>query len=106
MPAEGQMSTVDRGVVEQSAPTDEFLKVETHGIEAIPDSERHGPPRELGFLWAGAFVNYPSLLTASLLTPYNGLGGRDGLLALALGTGAGALLLGLLRNTGPRTEQP
>ena len=100
------MSTVDRGVVEQSAPTDEFLKVETHGIEAIPDSERHGRPRELGFLWAGAFVNYASLLTASLLTTYYGLGVWDGLLAVAIGTVAGAVLLGLLSNTGPRSGQP
>ena len=37
--------------------SDAFLKVETHGIDAIPDAERHGRPTELGFLWAGAFVN-------------------------------------------------
>src|SRR5437660_12271806 len=106
MPAEGQMSTVDRGVVEQSAPTDEFLKVETHGIDAIPDAERHGRPRELGFLWAGAFVNYASLLTASLLTTYYGLGVWDGLLAVLIGTLAGAVILGLLSNTGPKSGQP
>jgi NCS1 family nucleobase:cation symporter-1 len=86
--------------------SDAFLKVETHGIDAIPDAERHGRPRELGFLWAGAFVNYASLLTASLLTTYYGLGVWDGLLAVLIGTLAGAVILGLLSNTGPKSGLP
>jgi len=85
---------------------DAFGKVETHGIDAIPESERHGHPRELAGLWAGAFVNYASLFTASLLTTYYGLGVWDGLAATALGTVAAAVILGLLSNTGPRSGQP
>lgn len=85
---------------------DEFLKVETHGIEAIPAGERHGHPRELGFLWAGAFVNYASLFTASLLTTYYGLGVWDGLAATAIGTVLAAVILGLLSNTGPASGEP
>jgi nucleobase:cation symporter-1, NCS1 family len=87
-------------------PSDAFLKVETRGIDAVPETERHGHPRELAFLWAGAFLNYASLLTASLLTTYYGLGVRDGLVAVVIGTLAGALLLGLLSNTGPSSGQP
>jgi NCS1 family nucleobase:cation symporter-1 len=87
-------------------PSDAFLKIETHGIDAIPDADRHGRPRELGFLWAGAFVNYASLLTASLLTTYYGLGVWDGLIAVLIGTLAGAVILGLLSNTGPKSGQP
>src|SRR5256884_2741848 len=86
--------------------SDAFLKVETHGIDAIPDAERHGRPAELGFLWAGAFVNYASLLTASLLTTYYGLGVWDGLLAVLIGTLSGAVILGLLSNTGPKSGLP
>ena len=85
---------------------DAFGKVEAHGIDAIPDRERHGHPRELAGLWAGAFVNYASLFTASLLTTYYGLGVWDGLAATALGTVAAAVILGLLSNTGPRSGQP
>jgi len=85
---------------------DEFLKVEAAGIEPIPASQRHGRPRELAFLWAGAFVNYASLFTASLLTTYYGLGVWDGLVATALGTLAAAVILGLLSNTGPRSGSP
>lgn len=88
------------------APADAFLKVEARGIEPIPTPDRHGRPRELGLLWAGAFVNYASLLTASLLTSYYGLGVWDGLAAVAIGTLAGALILGLLSNTGPATGLP
>jgi NCS1 family nucleobase:cation symporter-1 len=90
----------------QSVDADAFGKVETHGIDAIPAAERHGRPRELGFLWAGAFANYASLFTASLLTTYYGLGVWDGLAATVLGTVAAALILGLLSNTGPRSGLP
>jgi NCS1 family nucleobase:cation symporter-1 len=94
--------------IEQGAPGtgDRFLKVEEHGIEPIPSSERHGRARELGLLWAGAFVNYASLLTASLATSFFGLGVWDGLAATLLGTVAGALVLGLLSHTGPRSGLP
>ena len=92
-----------------SAPVvsaDAFGQVESHGIDAIPAAERHGRPRELAYLWAGAFVNYASLFTASLLTTYYGLGVWDGLAATALGTLAAAVILGLLSNTGPRSGLP
>ena len=92
--------------VAEVAGADVFGKVETRGIDAIPTAERHGAPRELAFLWAGAFVNYASLFTASLLTTYFGLGVWDGLAATAAGTLAAALILGLLSNTGPRTGLP
>ncbi|HEV1992688.1 MAG TPA: cytosine permease [Candidatus Dormibacteraeota bacterium] len=72
----------------------------------MPTAERHGSPRELAFLWAGAFVNYASLFTASLLTTFYGLGVWDGLIATALGTVAAAVILGLLSNTGPRSGEP
>jgi nucleobase:cation symporter-1, NCS1 family len=93
-------------VAARPVEVDAFGKVESHGIEPIPAAERHGAPRELAFLWAGAFVNYASLFTASLLTTYYGLGVWDGLLATAGGTIAAALILGLLSNTGPRSGQP
>src|SRR6266550_2322397 len=88
------------------AEADAFGRVEAHGIEAIPAADRHGTPRELAFLWAGAFVNYASLFTASLLTTYYGLGVWDGLVATAVGTVAAAVILGLLSNTGPRSGLP
>src|SRR5207248_554175 len=95
-------------MAEATSPStnDAFLQVEAAGIEPIPISERHGKPRELGFLWAGAFVNYASLFTASLLTTYYGLGVWDGLAAAAAGTVCGAVIVGLLSNIGPLTGRP
>ena len=90
-------------VAVRASDSDSFGRVESYGIESIPAAGRHGAPRELAFLWAGAFVNYASLFTASLLTTYYGLGVWDGLLATAIGTVAAALILGLLSNTGPRS---
>ena len=90
----------------RQAEGDVFGKVETHGIDAIPSGDRHGRPRELAFLWGGAFVNYASLFTASLLTTYYGLGVWDGLAATAIGTVAAAVILGLLSNTGPQSGLP
>ena len=93
-------------IAAQAVDSDSFGRVESHGIDSIPTSERHGAPRELAFLWGGAFVNYASLFTASLLTTYFGLGVWDGLVATGFGTGAAAVILGLLSNTGPRSGQP
>src|SRR5919201_6832985 len=106
MPAEGTRMDIVESSQTAPEPADAFLKVETHGIEPIPELEGAGKARELGFLWAGAFVNYASLLTASLLTTFYGLGVWDGLLAVIIGTLAGAMLLGLLSNTGPRSGLP
>src|SRR5437773_7248411 len=94
------------GAAVAAADTDAFGKVETRGVEPIPERDRHGAPRELAFLWAGAFVNYASLFTASLLTTYYGLGVVDGLVATVTGTVAAAVILGLLSNTGPRSGEP
>src|SRR5229473_749524 len=93
-------------MAERARDADAFGKVETHGIDSIPAAERHGRPRELGFLWAGAFANYASLFTASLLTTYYGLGVWAAFPAPGMGPVPAALILGLLSNTGPRSGLP
>src|SRR6266700_1818838 len=61
---------------------------------------------EPGRARAGAFMNYASLLTASLATGFFGLGVWDGLAATVLGTLCGAVVLGLLSHTGARSGLP
>jgi nucleobase:cation symporter-1, NCS1 family len=34
--------------------TDQPFKIEQHGIDVIPDEERHGEPRDLFWVWAGS----------------------------------------------------
>ncbi|ATL32666.1 purine-cytosine permease family protein [Streptomyces formicae] len=41
--------------------------IEAHGIDHIPDGERHGHPRELFSVWAAANVNYLSLVIGGAL---------------------------------------
>src|SRR5438128_10391398 len=101
MPAEGEMSIIDRPVVERDAPTNEFLKVETRGIEPIPASERKGSPRDVAWLWVAAFANFVSLITGALLITF-GLGVADAILAVAVGSVLAASMHGLLSVAGPR----
>jgi NCS1 family nucleobase:cation symporter-1 len=101
MPAEGTVSIVDRPVVERDAPTDEFLKVETRGIEPIPAGERKGSPRDVAWLWVAAFANFVSLITGALLITF-GLGVAEAIVAVAIGSVLAAALHGLLSVAGPR----
>jgi len=88
-------------MVEREAPTDEFLKVETRGIEPIPASERKGSPRDVAWLWVAAFANFVSLITGALLITF-GLGAFEAILAVAVGSVLAASLHGLLSVAGPR----
>ena len=95
------MSIVDRPVVEHPAPADDFLKVETHGIDPIPASERKGTPRDVAWLWVAAFANFVSLITGALLINF-GLGVSEAIFAVAVGSVVAAGLHGLLSVAGPR----
>ena len=95
------MSTIEQSVAERRAPTDEFLKVETHGIEPIPPSQRKGVPRDVAWLWVAAFANFVSLITGALLITF-GLGVGESIVAVALGSVLAAGMHGLLSVAGPR----
>jgi nucleobase:cation symporter-1, NCS1 family len=101
MPAEGTMNTVERPLVERNAPTDDFLKVETQGIEPVPEQARKGSPRDVAWLWVAAFANFVSLITGALLITF-GLGVGEAILAVALGALLAAAIHGLLSVAGPR----
>ncbi|MFF8412213.1 purine-cytosine permease family protein [Streptomyces omiyaensis] len=61
-------------------------RVEAHGIDHIPDGERHGHPRELFSVWAAANVNYLSLV----------IGGALVFMGLTLGQAIGVIVVGNL----------
>ncbi|MEV7671419.1 purine-cytosine permease family protein [Streptomyces sp. NPDC007872] len=79
-------------------------RIEAHGIDHIPDEERHGHPRELFSVWAAANVNYLSLV----------IGGALVLMGLSLWQALGVivvgnlfwLLTGLLATSGPAAGAP
>ena len=91
-----------------SAPDldDEFLRVELRGLEPVPPTGRHGRPRELFFIWAGALSDFFSLFAGALLISAAGLGFWDAALVLILGALAGGAMLGLLSLTGVGTGAP
>lgn len=82
------------------------FQIEQRGIEPVPRDERYGRPYRLGFLWAGAFCDFASILTASLLASIYGLGFRQAVIALVVGTLVGAVGLGLLSQIGVATGLP
>jgi nucleobase:cation symporter-1, NCS1 family len=95
------MNTVDRPSQALRGEGDAFLKVEVHGIESIPPSERKGRPRDVSLLWVAAFANFASLITGALLITF-GLGVGEAIVAVAVGSVLAAGLHGLLSYAGPR----
>ncbi|POM26153.1 Permease for cytosine/purines, uracil, thiamine, allantoin [Actinomadura rubteroloni] len=58
--------------------------IEKRGIERVPDDERHGRPRHLGFLWTGVVLNVQVVVYGALLVSF-GLNWWQCLLAIVLG---------------------
>src|SRR5437868_4061117 len=95
------MDSIGRSLVEPKAATDDFLRVESHGIDPIPAGERKGTPRDVAWLWVAAFANFVSLITGALLVSF-GLGVSEAILAVAVGAVAAGVLHGFLSVAGPR----
>ncbi|MEU9864836.1 cytosine permease [Streptomyces sp. NPDC047971] len=84
--------------------TDRAGRVEVHGIDHIPDTERHGRPRELFAIWAAANVNYLSLVIGGALV-LMGLSLAQALLVIVVGN-LFWLLTGVLAVSGPAAGAP
>jgi nucleobase:cation symporter-1, NCS1 family len=78
------------------------LSVETHGIAPIPEDQRYGTPSRLFTVWFAPQVNMTAVFTGTLAILL-GLGFWLGLLALAIGSVLGALIVAYLSTWGPRT---
>jgi hypothetical protein len=86
------------------AAPDRVGRIETHGIDHIPDAERHGRPIELFWVWAGANVNYLSLVVGGTLV-LMGLSLPQALAVIVIGN-LGWLLPGFLSVSGPAAGAP
>lgn len=94
-----------RGVLGPTAPTPErATRIEAHGIDRIPDSERHGRPRDLFAVWAAANVNYLSLVIGGALV-LMGLSLWQSVAVIVVGN-LFWLLTGLLATSGPAAGAP
>ncbi|MFE0865965.1 purine-cytosine permease family protein [Streptomyces rochei] len=85
-------------------PSGRVGRVEAHGIDHIPDHERHGRPRQLFSVWAAANVNYLSLVTGGALI-LMGLTLWQALAVIVTGN-LFWLLTGLLSISGPAAGAP
>ncbi|MFJ6939795.1 purine-cytosine permease family protein [Streptomyces sp. NPDC101132] len=79
-------------------------RIEPHGIDHIPDAERHGRPRDLFSVWAAANVNYLSLVIGGALV-LMGLGLWQALAVIVAGN-LFWVLTGLLATSGPAAGAP
>ncbi len=96
------MSSVDVvGERSVSQPvSDRVWRIETHGIDPIPDSDRHGTPSELFWIWCAANIAILGVAYGGYLVTFYGLDLWQGVLAAGLGTVGSFLLVGFISLAG------
>lgn len=80
---------------------DAVLMIEQHGIDLVPDNERHGRARELFGMWAGTNLNIFYVVNGALIISF-GLSFAQSLIAILIGNLA-FLAVGLTSLQGPKT---
>lgn len=55
---------------ETTADVDEVFRVETHGIDPIPDAERHGGAKDLFWLWFGSNLTFTYVINGALAVAF------------------------------------
>ncbi|MBA3278201.1 MAG: cytosine permease, partial [Geodermatophilaceae bacterium] len=81
------------------------VQVERRTIDVIPDSERHGSPRDQFTLWFGANMQITAIVDGALAVVF----GADALwaiLGLLIGNIAGGIVMALHSAQGPRMGIP
>ncbi|MFB7058162.1 purine-cytosine permease family protein [Streptomyces vinaceus] len=53
-----------------AADVDEVFRVETHGIDPIPDAERHGGAQDLFWLWFGSNLTFTYVINGALAVAF------------------------------------
>jgi NCS1 nucleoside transporter family len=79
--------------------------VEPGGAEAIPLAERHGKPIQLLWTWTSPNMEFATVFVGIICVLFFGLTFWQAVLAIALGTGLGAISHGVLSSWGPKTGQ-
>jgi NCS1 nucleoside transporter family len=85
---------------------DRVVAVEPSGVDVIPETDRHGRPRQLLWTWTSPNMEFATI-TVGLLGPlYFGLTFWQSFVAIVLGTALGSLAHGVLSSWGPRHGLP
>ena len=80
---------------------DKIAAVEPYGVDAIPDSERHGKPVSQFFIWFAAGMNFPIMVLGFLAVSY-GLSLTSSVTAIVAGSLLGSIVMGILSRMGGR----
>jgi NCS1 nucleoside transporter family len=85
--------------------TDPLWGIERNGINPIPDSERHGRPAELFWIWCAANISVLAIVYGAIVVSY-GLNVWQAVLAGLIGTWLSFLLVGLVSLAGKQAGAP
>ncbi|MFF4434583.1 purine-cytosine permease family protein [Streptomyces sp. NPDC001513] len=55
---------------QETVDVDEVFRVETHGIDPIPDAERHGSAKDLFWLWFGSNLTFTYVINGALAVAF------------------------------------
>src|SRR3954454_23632838 len=80
---------------------DKIAAVEPYGVDAIPDSERHGKAVSQFFIWFAAGMNFPIMVLGFLAVSY-GLSLTASVTAIVAGSFVGSVVMGVLSRMGGR----
>ena len=80
--------------------------LEQYTIEQIPESERHGRPRDLFFVWFASNIMPLTIITGALAAAVFGLSFWWSVVAIVVGNLAGGLFMALHSAQGPRLGVP
>jgi nucleobase:cation symporter-1, NCS1 family len=100
------MGTETVGQQREQPDSDRVWSIETNGINAIPDAERHGRPIELFWIWFAANISILGMFYGLALVTFYGLNLAQALAAGVLGTVISFTLVGLISLAGKRGGAP
>jgi NCS1 family nucleobase:cation symporter-1 len=100
------MGTEVVGREREQPESDRVWSIETNGINAIPDTERHGRPVELFWIWFAANISILGIFYGLALVTFYGLNLVQALVAGILGTVISFVLVGLISLAGKRGGAP
>ena len=80
--------------------SDRVWNIETNGINPIPDSERHGSPKELFWIWCAANIGILGVTYGAFLVAFYSLNLWQGILAAVIGTVVSFALVGMVSLAG------
>jgi nucleobase:cation symporter-1, NCS1 family len=90
----------------QQPESDRAWSIETNGINPIPETERHGTPRELFWIWCAANIGILGITYGAFLVSSYGLNLWQAIIAAIVGTIVSFVLVGFVSLAGKKGSAP